>query len=130
MKTFLEDINYQGFCEFDLKYDYRDNTFKVLEINARQGRCSYYLSMLGYNLVKILIDDLIYHQRNDFKFLEDKVLLSFVPKGIVKKYITNQAYQKEVLRLWKKDINPLSYNKDHNIKRKLWLLKRQYRYYK
>ena len=104
MKTFLEDINYQGFCEFDLKYDYRDNTFKVLEINARQGRCSYYLSMLGYNLVKILIDDLIYHQRNDFKFLEDKVLLSFVPKGIVKKYITNQAYQKEVLRLWKKDI--------------------------
>lgn len=130
MKTFLEDINYQGFCEFDLKYDYRDNTFKVLEINARQGRCSYYLSMLGYNLVKILIDDLIYHQRNDFKFLEDKVLLSFVPKGIVKKYITNQVYQKEVLRLWKKDINPLSYNKDHNIKRKLWLLKRQYRYYK
>lgn len=130
MKRFLEDIGYQGFCEFDLKYDYRDNTFKVLEINARQGRCSYYLSSLGYNLVEVLIEDLIYHKRNDFKFLQDKVLLSFVPKRIVNKYITNIEYKEEVKRLWKGRVNPLYYKEDRNIKRKLWLLKRRYRYYK
>ena len=89
MKTFLEDIGYQGFAEFDLKYDYRDQKFKVLEINARQGRSSYYLTPLGHNLVKTLIDDLIYNKEMKYKFLKDKVLLSFVPKGVIKKYIVS-----------------------------------------
>ena len=130
MKKFLEDTHYQGFCEFDLKYDYRDNTFKVLEINARQGRCSYYLAMLGYNLVELLINDLIFHKRNKFKFIDDKVLLTFVPRGIIKKYINNKEYQEEVLKLWKYRENPLYYKEDKSIIRKLWLLKRKYHYYK
>ena len=35
------------------------NKFKVLEINARQGRCSYYISALGANLIEIMVNDLI-----------------------------------------------------------------------
>lgn len=132
MKTFLEDIGYQGFAEFDLKYDYRDQKFKVLEINARQGRSSYYLTPLGCNLVKTLIDDLIYNKEMKYKFLKDKVLLSFVPKGIIKKYITNEEYKKEALKLWKKQgyVNPIKYHKDHNFKRYLYLIKKHFRYYK
>ncbi|MBQ8219383.1 MAG: hypothetical protein IJZ79_06495 [Bacilli bacterium] len=131
MKSFLEDIKYQGFCEFDLKYDYRDNTYKVLEINARQGRSSYYLTPLGFNLVKVLIDDLIYNQELKYTFLKDKVLLSFVPFRVAKKYILNNEYKKEVLKLWKKNrVNPVNYQKDHNLKRKLYLLKKHFRYYK
>lgn len=132
MKQFLESIGYQGFAEFDLKYDYRDNKFKVLEINARQGRSSYYVTMLGCNLVKFLIDDLIENKKFDYQFLDNKVLLSFVPRGIIKKYIINEEYKKEALRLWKQSgaINPLKYKKDHNIKRKLYLLKKHFRYYK
>jgi len=131
MKSFLEEIGYQGFAEFDLKYDYRDNKFKVLEINARQGRSSYYITPLGYNLVKILIDDLIHNNKIKYKFLKDKVLLSFVPKGIIKKYIVNKEYKKEALKLWKKGtINPIKYNKDHNFKRYLYLTKKHFRYYK
>ena len=34
IKKFMEDIGYQGFAEFDLKYDSRDKKYKVLEINA------------------------------------------------------------------------------------------------
>ena len=131
MKTFLEEIGYQGFAEFDLKYDYRDKKFKVLEINARQGRSSYYITPLGCNLVKVLIDDLIYDKKMNYKFLKDKVLLSFVPKGVVKKYIVNEEYKKEVLKLWKKGVvNPLKYKKDHNFKRYLYLTKKHFRYYK
>ena len=131
MKTFLEDIGYQGFAEFDLKYDYRDNKFKVLEINARQGRCSYYITPLGYNLVKVLIDDLIYNKEFKYKFLDGKVLLSFVPKGVAKKYIVNEEYKKEVLKLWDKNVvNPIKYKKDHNFKRHLYLTKKHFRYYK
>ena len=130
MKTFLEKIKYQGFCEFDLKYDYRDKTFKVLEINARQGRSSYYLTPLGYNLVKVLVDDLIYHKEMPYTFLTDKVLLSFVPKGIAKKYILNKEYRAEALKLWSKAVNPIKYNKDKNFKRQLYLIKKHFRYYK
>ena len=130
MKKFLEDINYEGFCEFDLKYDYRDKKFKVLEINARQGRCSYYLTALGYNLTKVFVDDLIFNKEMEYKFLTDKVLLSFVPKKVALKYIINDEYKKEVKKLWKTRVNPVNYKKDKNIKRKLYLIKKYFRYFK
>ncbi len=130
IKKFLEDIDYQGFAEIDMKYDYRDNTFKVLEINARQGRCSYYLTLLGKNLVKVLVEDILYDKQNNFKFLEKEVLLSFVPKGIVKKYVTNKEFKKKALKMWKNVCNPMNYKKDRNIKRFLMLRKRWFHYKK
>jgi len=130
IKQFLNNINYQGFAEFDLKYDYRDKKFKVLEINARQGRSSYYLTPLGYNLTKVLIDDLIYNKTMDYHFLNKKVLLSFVPKKIAMKYIKNEEYKKELKKLWNTRVNPVDYSKDHNIMRKIYLIKKKFRYYK
>ncbi|MBR2787506.1 MAG: carboxylate--amine ligase [Clostridia bacterium] len=131
IKTFMEDIGYQGFAEFDMKYDYRDKKFKVLEINARQGRCSYYISPLGYNLVKVLVDDLINNVDRDFEVIDKEVLLSFVPKGVVKKYIVNETFKKKALSLWKNGVvNPLKYSKDTSFKRKLLLLRRHIDYYK
>ena len=131
IKTFMEDIGYQGFAEFDMKYDYRDKKFKVLEINARQGRCSYYITPIGYNLVKVLADDLIYNKNMDFKVLDDEVLLSFVPKGVIKKYVVNDVFKKKALSLWKNGVvNPLKYKKDTCFKRKLLLARRHIDYYK
>lgn len=130
MKTFLEDIKYQGFCEFDLKYDYRDKKFKVLEINARQGRSSYYITGCGYNLVKVLIEDLIEHKDMKYTFLTDRVLLSFVPRGVALKYIKDKEYRQEVIRLWKYRVNPVNYREDRNFMRRLYLIKKYFRYYK
>lgn len=131
LKQFLEDIGYQGFAEFDLKYDYRDKKFKVLEINARQGRCSYYVDALGQNLVKVLVDDLVNEKEKEFKILKDEVLLSFVPKGVIKKYIKNEEFRKKALSLWKRGhINPIDYKKDNGLKRKIYLIKRKLRYYR
>lgn len=130
MKTFLEDIKYQGFCEFDLKYDYRDKKFKVLEINARQGRSSYYITGCGYNLVKVLIEDLIEHKDMKYTFLTDRVLLSFVPRGVALKYIKDKEYRQEVIKLWKYRVNPVNYREDRNFMRRLYLIKKHFRYYK
>ncbi len=129
IKNFLESINYRGFAEVDMKYDKKDNTFKVLEINARQGRCSYYITALGKNLVKTLVDDLINHEEHEFRYLNEKVLLSFVPKGIIKKYINNEAYKKEVFKLWEKVIKPMDAKCDRNFLRYLMLRKRWLHYY-
>lgn len=130
IKKFMESISYEGFAEIDMKYDYRDKKYKVLEINARQGRSSYYITRCGYNLIGVMIDDLIYNKKMDYKVIDNEVLLSFVPKGIIKKYCKNEDYVKKVMSLWKDRINPLVYKKDFNIKRKLFLIRKYFKYYK
>ena len=123
IKTFMENIGYQGFAEFDMKYDYRTKQYKVMEINARQGRCSYYITPCGYNLIEVLSKDLIYNVETKFEKVDKEQLLSFVPKSVVKKQITNQEYKKKVLELWKNRVHPLVYKKDNGIMRKLLLMK-------
>ncbi len=130
MKQFLEEVGYQGFAEFDLKYDRRDHTFKVLEINARQGRSSYYLTALGFNLVRVLVDDLILQKEEPYRFLKEEVLLSFVPKTIALRYILNPEYRQKVKQLWRKRINPVDYRKDRPFLRRLYLFKKNLRYRK
>lgn len=132
LKNFLESINYTGFAEFDLKYDYRDKKYKVLEINPRQARSSYYLSYCGYNLVKYLIDDVIFNKEHDLVLIRDKMVLSFVPKCIIKKYITNDTVKSEITNLIKnkKFVNPLKYKKDRSLIRIPYLIYRDFNYIK
>ena len=130
IKSFMENLGMNGFFEVDMKYDKKSNTFKVLEINARQGRCSYYITPLGVNLVKTLVDDLILAEELPFKELDDKVLLSFVPKRIVKKYCLNEEFKKEAMRLWSHRISPMECPLDKNFKRFLMMKKRLWHYSK
>ncbi len=130
IKKFMENIGYTGFAEVDMKYDCRDNTFKVLEINARQGRCSYYVTPLGKNLVQVLIEDCLNGIEHEYEVLDKRVLLSFVPKGIVKKYISNEGFKKEALKIWRNVVKPMDCPKDKNLKRFLMLRKRWFHYYK
>ena len=130
IKKFMENISYRGFAEIDMKYDERDNTFKVLEINARQGRCSYYVSSLGKNLVKTVVNDCLYNVNEEYQFLDEKVLLSFVPKKIIKKYIKNKLFKKQALKMWKSVVKPMDAPCDKNFKRFLLLRKRWWHYFK
>jgi len=130
IKKFMENINYRGFAEIDMKYDSRDNTFKVLEINARQGRCSYYVAALGKNLVKTIVDDCLYDEKHKYEFLDKQILLSFVPKGIVKRYIKNKQFKRQALKMWCNVVKPMDAPDDKNMKRFLMLRKRWMSYYK
>ena len=132
LKEFLEKIGYQGFAEFDMKYDSRDGKYKVLEINPRQSRSGYYVCATGHNLIKYLIDDLILNKEKEFKIIKEKIVLSFVPKKIIKKYIENKKLKKEINKTIKnkKIVNPLKYNKVNTFKRKLYLLYRDFNYLK
>ena len=132
LKDFLEKIGYQGFAEFDMKYDSRDGKYKVLEINPRQSRSGYYVCATGHNLIEYLIDDLILNKEKEFKIIKEKIVLSFVPKKIIKKYIENKKLKKEINKIIKnkKIVNPLKYNKDNTFKRKLYLLYIDFNYLK
>ncbi len=131
-KDFMESIKFKGLAELDIKYDNRDKKYKILEINARQGRCSYYVSAAGYNLVKCLVDDLVYGKEHKFEIVKEKIGLSYVPKKIIKKYVVNEEFKKEMLKLYKKKkvVNPLVYRKDKSFKRMLFLIRKHFRYYK
>ena len=130
IKSFMQSTGYTGFAELDLKYDYRDGCFKVLEINARQGRCSFYINTLGCNPVRLLYEDLVENNIPDYGVLSNKALLSFVPWGIVKKYCKDEKFKAEAIHLWKTRVSPVKYSKDKNLKRRLYLLKKKFRYYK
>ena len=132
LKKFMERIGYQGFAEFDLKYDERDKKYKVLEINPRQARCSYYLAAGGHNLVQYLIDDLIYHKEKPCTLMKEKIALSFVPKSVIKKYVTSEPLRKEILQLakQKKMVNPLKYKQDKDLRRRLYLIAKDFSYKK
>ncbi|MCD2255592.1 carboxylate--amine ligase [Agrilactobacillus fermenti] len=105
VQKFLEDIKYTGFANFDMKYDRRDNTYKIFEINLRQGRSSYFVTLTGYNLASYLVNDYVtgdlanqptvYGNQNKAKH----VLWLGVPTKVFKRYAADNAAKREALNL-------------------------------
>ncbi len=124
IKNFLESINYVGFSNFDIKYDARDNKYKVFEINLRQGRSNFYVTSGGYNLAKYITEDYIYNKDMDFVIANKKHLWTMIPIKIIYTYV-NKDYLKEIKSLVKekKVTNPLYYKGDNNLKRYIRLKK-------
>lgn len=60
LTTLLESIGYTGMANFDVMYDRRDDTSKVLEINLRLGGASFYAMAAGGNIPEHIVQDLVY----------------------------------------------------------------------
>lgn len=86
VKKFLEQINYKGFANFDLKYDSRDSKYKVFEINLRQGRSSMHMTYAGNNFTKYLVEDMIYGNKLSYFNNTKSHLWYLVDKSVLKKY--------------------------------------------
>lgn len=135
MQKFLEEINFTGFANFDMKFDRRDNTFKLFEINIRQGRSSFFVTLNGYNLAKWLIEDyvtgnldaqpIVYGNKDVTKY---KLWLG-VPKHVFEKYAAPNDAKNEAMHLLSKGQygTTVFYDKDMSLKRRLLL---NYMFYK
>ena len=131
MQEFLEKIKYVGYANFDFKYDTRTNSYKLFEINIRQGRSSSFTTVSGSNIVKYLVDDFIYHKKRKIEYLNNKFLWSIVPKGVVMKYTKNNELKETAKNLYKehKVRNILLYKNDFSIRRYIIIKLKTLRYY-
>ncbi|MEG2119498.1 MAG: ATP-grasp domain-containing protein [Pseudoflavonifractor sp.] len=129
LRSFLEEIQFTGFSNFDIKYDARDGKFKVFEINCRQGRSNYYVTGAGYNLAKCLVEDRIEHKPADLLVTENRHLWRVIPQKVAYDYIP-KAYHGEMQALIRahKVVNPLYYSADKGLIHKLRILRDQMRY--
>lgn len=131
---FLESVGYTGFSNFDIKYDTRNGTYNFFEINVRLGRSNFYVTGSGFNTVKWIVDDLIYHKELDYTIADRENLFTVVPKGIILRYVHQPELQQQVKRLYreKKVSYPLWYPCDLSPKRRFYVmaaLLNQYRKY-
>lgn len=124
-KKLLEEMNYIGFSNFDIKYDQRDGKFKVFEINTRQGRSNFYVTGAGANIAKLLVDDYIENKEIEEKVVSDTSLWMVVPRRVAFDYIKPMEYKEIMKRLIKagKVANPLFYSADNGFFRRLRLEK-------
>lgn len=131
MKSFLEDIGYIGFANFDMKFDSRDGQYKLFEMNLRQGRSSFFVTAGGYNLAKWLVDDIIYHKEMGCTVATSKALWTIIPTSIIFKYVRDEAVKAEARELIKqgKVCHSLYYKGDRSFKRWLGYRKNQFHYH-
>lgn len=134
IKEWLEEIGYTGFSNFDIKYDSRDGSYKVFEINLRQGRSNYYVTGSGNNIARYVVEDRIYkrslgeciHNTNEHFFHS-------IPCDVAFKYVDDQEFVARARQLVKegRHSSPLEYQPDlrGNLLRWLYVKIHMYRYH-
>ncbi|HSQ88078.1 carboxylate--amine ligase [Romboutsia sp.] len=115
-KTFLEDINYTGYSNFDIKFDTRDNTYKVFEINLRQGRSNYYVTSSGNNIAKYIVEDRVFNKELDLKIQKDPFFWHVIPNNVVYKYVKNKDLVNKAKELKSQGKSATSFGYDKDLK--------------
>lgn len=126
--NFLKDISYVGFANIDLKYDKKNDRYVAFELNPRLGRSSFFVRSANINMMKYIIDDVVYNKKQDVLFNKNIALWQNVNKKTILNFVSDPKIINEVKNLIKnkKNIFTLKYNKDFSIKRML-LVKRYYK---
>lgn len=101
VQSLMEGSGYRGFFNIDMKYDPRDDSFKLFELNPRAGRSSFFTTLAGDNLARYAVDDVL-----DGGLLEptrgtEEVLWLGVPMTVVKRYAADTPEKRRALELHK-----------------------------
>lgn len=134
LQAFLEGISYTGFANFDIKYDARDGSYRVFEINVRQGRSNYYVTAAGHNVGKCIVDDYLenvpYH---GCTYCDNAIYWRYIPDAVVFRY-TSPALCRTVreLKKQKKAFSSMRYAPDlaHNLRRRAFVILHEYHHRK
>lgn len=118
--TFLEAINYQGFANFDFKFDKRDGCYKVFEMNLRQGRSSFFSVLNGINLAQYITEDLVLNKPfSKIVYNNQNKLWLGAPFSLVYHYVSDPSIRKKMRQYFyhRQLGTTLFYRRDISIKR-------------
>ncbi len=111
----LDDLGYCGFSNFDIKFDPRDNSMRVFEINLRQGRSNYYITAAEINIARLIVEDYILDKTLEFTECKDEHFWSILPRGVLRKYIADKSIVSKVDSLYKSGRAKSSFWYKHDI---------------
>ncbi|MBQ9691470.1 MAG: ATP-grasp domain-containing protein [Eggerthellaceae bacterium] len=117
IKHWLEDIKFTGFANFDIKYDERDKSYRVFEINLRQGRSNYYVTATGLNIAYHVVEDRIF--QNDIDeciYNEKEVFWHSVPRKVVYDFVKDQNFTDRAKQLVKKKQESMSFDYSYDLR--------------
>lgn len=125
---FLNKLGYVGFANFDMKYDSRSGKYMLFEINPRLGRSSYYVRGAGINMMRVMIDDVIFGKPHELETAENTVLWHNVPRDVVKRYVKEPSLSREIKLLIgeHKCCETIRCEDDRSVRRAFWI----WRYYR
>ncbi len=124
-KTLLEDIGFIGYANFDIKYDERDGSYRVFEINTRLGRSNYYITAACNNPAKTVVSDYVDDSlSSECKLSRNEVYWRYIPDKVVFNYIKGELAEK--LKKMLKDGRAYSsmrypYDLKGNVKRRFFI---------
>lgn len=111
IKNFLENIGFTGFANFDIKRDDRDGSYKVFEINLRQGRTNYYVTAAGNNIARYVVEDRICKRDLGECFMStNEVFWHSVPREVVFDYVKDPAFIERARELCKQGKESMSFD--------------------
>lgn len=116
IKSFLEDIKYTGYSNFDIKFDERDNTYKLFEINLRQGRSNFYVTSCGHNIARYVVEDRVHNNELFLSIQKDEFFWHVVPKNVVYKYVKNPELVERAKSLIKEGKSATSFGYNFDLK--------------
>ena len=130
-RNLLEDLNYKGFSNFDIKYDSRDGSYRFFEINKRQGRSNYYVTGSGFNVARYFVEDYIYNTELEYDDRFRENLWLTVPERVAFKYVKQPENISEMKRLISegKVVNPVFKRGDMKFMRFLRMMKNHIKQY-
>lgn len=134
IRKWLEEIGFTGFSNFDIKFDPRDNTYKVFEINLRQGRSNFYVTGAGQNIARLVVEDRVFqHDLGECRINENENLYRSVPRRVIRTYVSDPEFVKRACRLMKQGKESVSHYYDFdlrgNIMRWLYVKAHMFRYF-
>lgn len=119
-RAILGASGYRGFANFDVKVDPRDGRACFLEVNARIGRNSYYMTAAGDNPMVPMLADLVEHRPLEPIESRTSVLYSLVPLRLLSRYVRDAGLRARVRSLAKQGrvVDPLVYGEERDPRRR------------